>query len=80
MHNIYEIAPSMRVLIILHNVSAINVKSAKKIDELRNICHLNEDELCFAIRELLNQGYICEHEGAYYLNSLGISVVRSIYT
>lgn len=80
MHNVYEIAPSMRVLIVLHNLCAINVKSAKKMEELKQVCCMNEEELYFAIRELLVHGYICECDGAYYLNSLGISVVRSVYT
>lgn len=80
MHNVYEIAPSMRVLIILHNLSAINATSAKRMEELKPICCMNEEELYFAIRDLLTHGYICECNGAYYLNSLGISVVRSVYT
>lgn len=70
----------MRVLIILHNLCAINERNAKRIEELKPICCMSEEELNFAIKELLIHGYICEYNGAYYLNSLGSSVVRSIYT
>ncbi|NHV46014.1 MAG: hypothetical protein HA493_05225 [Candidatus Verstraetearchaeota archaeon] len=76
----YEISSSMRLLIMLHNMSAICPEAAKSFDEIKCNCCIDEKELYSAIRELLNYGYIIEKNGYYYLSTLGISVVRSIFT
>ena len=70
----------MRLLIMLHNISATRPETAKSFDEIKCICCIDEKELYLAIKELLDYGYIIENNGYYYLSSLGISVVRSIFT
>ncbi|MDH5811775.1 MAG: hypothetical protein QXO54_05510 [Candidatus Methanomethylicaceae archaeon] len=80
MRDIYELTPSMRLLLTMHNISAVSTDSAKKIDDLRSFSDLQNDELREALRELLSHGYVVERDGTYYLSSLGISVVRSVYT
>lgn len=70
----------MRLLLTMHNISAVSTDSAKKIDDLRSFSDLQNDELREALRELLSHGYVVERDGTYYLSSLGISVVRSVYT
>ncbi|MCC6013100.1 MAG: hypothetical protein LM593_01890 [Candidatus Verstraetearchaeota archaeon] len=78
--HVYEISSSMQLLITLHNMSAVRPESAKSFDEIKCNCCIDEKELYLAIRELINYGYIIEKNGLYYLSSLGISVVRSIFT
>ncbi|MCX8181708.1 MAG: hypothetical protein N3D12_01185 [Candidatus Methanomethyliaceae archaeon] len=80
MRDIYELTPSMRLLLTMHNISAVNTDSAKRIDDLRSFSNLHNEELREALRELLSHGYVVERDGTYYLSSLGISVVRSVYT
>ncbi len=80
LRDIYELTPSMRLLLTMHSISAVNTDSAKRLDDLRSFCDLHTDELQQAVKELLSHGYIVERDGAYYLSSLGISVVRSVYT
>ena len=80
MRDIYELTPSMRLLLTMHNISAVSTESAKRLDDLRGFSDLKNHELREALRELLSHGYVVEREGAYYLSSLGISVVRSVYT
>ena len=80
MRDVYELTPSMRLLLTMHNISAVNTDSAKMLDDLRYFSDLHNDELRVALSELLSHGYVVERDGAYYLSSLGISVVRSIYT
>lgn len=80
MRDIYEITPSMRLLLAMHNLSAVSSEFAKRIEDLRAFSDLRDNELEGAVRELLSHGYIHERGGMYYLSSLGISIVRSIYT
>ena len=80
MRDIYELTPSMRLLLTMHNISAVNTDSAKRMEDLRPLSDLKNDELREALRELLSHGYVVERDGMYYLSSLGISVVRSVYT
>ncbi|MGQ9759628.1 MAG: hypothetical protein ACUVQ5_03530 [Candidatus Methanomethylicaceae archaeon] len=80
MRDIYELTQSMRLLLIMHSISAVSSDSAKRIDDLISFSDIHGNQLQEALKELLSHGYILEKNGAYYLSSLGISVVRSVYT
>ncbi|MEN3054220.1 MAG: hypothetical protein ABC559_02370 [Candidatus Methanosuratincola petrocarbonis] len=73
-------APSMRLLIAMHNISSVDPVTAKSLDELRIASGMSEQELQNAVRELLSYGYVESKGTAYYLSRLGICVIRSIYT
>lgn len=80
MEDIYELAPSMRLLIAMHNVSSIDPATAKSIEELRVASGMSDQELQRAIDELITYGYVECRGTTYYLSRLGICVIRSVYT
>ena len=80
MYDIYELAPSMRLLIAMHNISSVDPTTAKSLDELKIASGMSEPELQNAVRELLSYGYVESLGAAYYLSRLGICVIRSVYT
>lgn len=78
--DIYEIAPSMRLLITMHNASVVDAGSAKNAEELNSLLNLPKGELTKALDELVAYGYVELSSLGYYLTKLGISVIRSVYT
>ncbi len=80
MVNVYELPPSMRLLMVMHSMSAVSNDSAKGSEELATICGMSGGELDSALRELIQYGYVLQSDHLYYLSSLGICVVRSVYT
>ena len=80
MYDIYELSPSMRVLLCMHNLCAVDQKSAKKAEDLTTLCNLESNDMEKALSELVSFGYIIKKDYIYYLSSLGITVVRSVYT
>lgn len=78
--DIYELTKSMRVLLCMHNMCAIDPNSAKGTDDLTGLCGLNHGDVETALGELVNFGYVVRKDHIYYLSGLGISVVRSVYT
>lgn len=80
MNDIYELAPSMRLLIAMHNISSVDPTNAKRLDELRIASGMSDPELQNAMNELLSYGYVESRGTAYYLSRLGICVIRSVYT
>jgi predicted transcriptional regulator len=80
MSDVYELTPSMRVLLCMHNMSAIDANSAKKTEDLTCYCNMGYNDLEKALCELVDFGYIVKKDHIYYLSSLGISVVRGVYT
>ena len=80
MHDVYELTSSMRVLLCMHNMSAVGLNSAKRIEDLTEVCGLSYADLEKALKELTDFGYVIKGEHIYYLSSLGITVVRSVYT
>jgi predicted transcriptional regulator len=61
-------------------MSAVDPNSAKRVDELVGLSGMSEKELEKALGELVSFGYVIRKDHIYYLSSLGISVVRSVYT
>ncbi|MGA2574272.1 MAG: hypothetical protein ABSF36_08785 [Candidatus Methanomethylicaceae archaeon] len=80
MYDIYELTPSMRVLLCMHNMSAVDANNAKKAEDLTGHCDMDYNDLEKALCELVDFGYIVKKDHIYYLSSLGISVVRSVFT
>lgn len=80
MYDVYEMTPSMRLLLTMHSMSAVDPNSAKRVDELVGLSGMSEKELEKALGELVSFGYVIRKDHIYYLSSLGISVVRSVYT
>jgi|GEM_PF-844692 len=80
MKDVYELSPSMRVLILLHNISAVDYSSAKRVEDIDGLSGMSEQELQNALDELASYGYVLRRDGLYYLSGLGISIIRSIYT
>lgn len=80
MNDIYELAPSMKLLIAMHNISSVDPTTAKNLEELKVASGMSEIELQRAISELLSYGYVESRGTAYYLSRLGICVIRSVYT
>jgi predicted transcriptional regulator len=78
--DVYELTPSMRLLLTMHSVSAVDPKSAKNIEELISMSNMSDKDLEKALSELVSFGYVIRKDHIYYLSSLGISVVRSVYT
>jgi len=64
----------------MHNMCAVNPDSATKSDALTGLCGLDHGDVEAALGELVNFGYVVRKDHIYYLSSLGISVVRSVYT
>ncbi|MDD1766294.1 MAG: hypothetical protein LUQ00_00035 [Candidatus Methanomethyliaceae archaeon] len=80
MSDVYEMTPSMRLLLTMHSVSAVDPNSAKRVEELIGFSGMSDKELEKALGELVSFGYVIKKDQIYYLSSLGISVVRSVYT
>ncbi len=80
MNDVYEVAPSMRLLIAMHNMSSIDQPSALNFSELTGVCGMSYDELTKALDELVCYGYVVKNDSTYHLSRLGISVIRSVYT
>ena len=80
MSDVYEIAPSMKLLITMHNMSSTNQPSALNFNELTGVSGMSYDELLKALNELVCYGYVVKSGSTYYLSRLGISVIRSVYT
>jgi len=78
--DVYELTPSMRLLLTMHNVSAVDPNSAKNMEELISMSNMSDKDLEKALGELVSFGYVIKKDHIYYLSSLGISVVRSVYT
>jgi predicted transcriptional regulator len=70
----------MRVLLCMHNMSAVDANNAKKAEDLTGHCDMDYNDLEKALCELVDFGYIVKKDHIYYLSSLGISVVRSVFT
>jgi predicted transcriptional regulator len=64
----------------MHSVSAVDPISAKRVEELIGLSNMSDKDLEKALGELVSFGYVIKKDQIYYLSSLGISVVRSIYT
>ena len=80
MSDVYELTPSMRLLLTMHSVSAVDPNSAKNMEELIGMSNMSDKDLEKALSELVSFGYVIRKDHIYYLSSLGISVVRSVYT
>lgn len=80
MHDVYDLTPSMKLLLTMHHASAVDIGSAKKVEELNMISDIPKSEMAGALEELVSYGYVVRKEMLYYLSNLGISVVRSVYT
>lgn len=80
MADIYELTPSMRLLMTMHHASAVDIGSAKKVEELNLISDMPKNEVAGALDELVSYGYVVRKDSLYYLTNLGICVVRSVYT
>jgi len=78
--DVYELTPSMRLLLTMHSVSAVDPNSAKNMEELIGMSNMSDKDLEKALSELVSFGYVIRKDHIYYLSSLGISVVRSVYT
>lgn len=80
MVDVYELAPSMRLLIAMHNSSSVDRDSALNAGDLTGVSGMSGDELNRALAELVSYGYVEKTDSTYYLSRLGISVIRSVYT
>ncbi|MDI9644800.1 MAG: hypothetical protein QFX35_06240 [Candidatus Verstraetearchaeota archaeon] len=80
MEDVYELAPSMRLLIAMHNTSSIDPATAKSLEELKLASGIPDQEIRRAIDELMTYGYVECRGTTYYLSRLGICVIRSVYT
>jgi|APFre7841882590_1041340.scaffolds.fasta_scaffold236114_2 predicted transcriptional regulator len=80
MFDVYELAPSMKLLIAMHNMSCITQASALNMTDLKGVSGFSGEEVNKAIEELVCYGYVEKSDSTYYLSRLGISVIRSVYT
>lgn len=80
MHDVYELTSSMKLLLTMHHASAINLGSAKNLEELNMIADIPQGDMRGALEELVTYGYVVRSDKLYYLSNLGICVVRSVYT
>jgi predicted transcriptional regulator len=80
MSDVYEVAPSMKLLIAMHNMSSVDQLSAMNFNELTGVSGMSYDDLSKALNELVCYGYVVKSDSTYYLSRLGISVIRSVYT
>jgi hypothetical protein len=80
MFDVYELAPSMKLLIAMHNMSSVDQPSALNVNELTGVSGMSNEELNKALDELVCYGYVVKSDSTYYLSRLGISVIRSVYT
>ncbi len=80
MVDVYELAPSMKLLIAMHNMSSVDAPSALNVNELTTVSGMSNEDLRKALEELVCYGYVIKSDSTYHLSRLGISVIRSVYT
>jgi predicted transport protein len=76
----FELTPKMKVLLLMHSLSAINEDSAKRADDIAKIGNMHLEEVKVIMKELAEMGYIIASEKGSYLSSVGIINVLSLFS
>ena len=76
----YRLTPTMRVLLTLHNFSAVDELRARDIEEIAREINLEIKHVEEVVKQLLEMGYVCRKNGRIYLTPLGILKILSLFS
>lgn len=71
---------SFRVLVTLHNLAAVNEKSAITVERLVEFMSVDRGPILIVLKSLSGEGLISEIDEKYYLNYSGTLRILTNYT